>query len=127
MNQNISQSLALAGIGMTLVFLALLIIAAIIMALSRVFRTRQPSAVEPNPASEDDAALEPEPTAVSFSDETAAIATAIALQRRRPSTSSFSRKVDYSESEVIGEVVNVVGISANASTWANAGRLQTTK
>ncbi len=127
MNQDFIASLELAGLGMGAVIVALLIIALIIMLLGRVGRSsNKTSRVEPKPASEEDVALELAPSPANQSDEAAAIAIAIVLQRRR-STGGFKRRIDYSDTEVIGEVVNVVGIDAGTGAWASASRLQSAR
>ncbi|MCE5258848.1 MAG: OadG family protein [Chloroflexi bacterium] len=124
MNQDFIASLELAGLGMGAVIVALLIIALIIMALGHVGRSsNKTSQIEPEPAPEKDVALELTPSTANQSDEAAAIAIALVLQRQR-SASGLKRHIDYSDSEVIGEVVNVVGIDTGTGAWASAGRLQ---
>lgn len=128
MNENLLQSLQLTVMGMGLVILSLLIIAAFIMLLGRIFRKR----TEPESEGQDDA-LEagPEPLAlaaeVSLSDEAAAIAVAVIMQRRQKRTGGFKRRVDYADLELIGEVVNVVSVDPETGAWANAGRLNSTR
>ncbi|MHB9033666.1 MAG: OadG family protein [Anaerolineae bacterium] len=130
MSPNVIQALELTGMGMALVILTLLIVAAIIMILGRVCGTSGTCEIEPEPATEDTMdILEPAPPIEHQNDEAAAIALAIALQRRQRPLGGLRRKVDYSDTdtEIIGEVVNVVNINSGSGSWANASRLQSTK
>jgi sodium pump decarboxylase gamma subunit len=134
MAENFQLSLQVTVLGMGLVILTLLIVAAIIMVLGRIFKPK------PEPDSEEkksDSLIE-EPEAASptsspavaspnYSDEAAAIALAIILQRGRRNAPRVMPKVAYEETEVIGEIVNVVSIEPGTGIWAGTNRLQPTR
>jgi Na+-transporting methylmalonyl-CoA/oxaloacetate decarboxylase gamma subunit len=134
MAENFQLSLQVTVLGMGLVILTLLIIAAIIMLLGRIFRakpqtgcevktgdseTEEPDTVTPN--------LISAPQTSSQSDEATAIALAIALQRTHRKAPSMRANVTYEETEVVGEVVNVVSIEPGASVWSGTSRLLASK
>lgn len=131
MAENFRLSLQVTALGMALVILTLLIIAAIIMLLGRIFRSK-PETVETSatPADEPETASAVPtlaPATTSLNDEAAAIALAITLQRGRRKSPSMMPRAVYEETEVIGEVVNVVSIEPGAGVWAGTGRLQPSK
>lgn len=131
MAENFRLSLQVTALGMGLVILTLLIIAAIIMLLGRIFRPKpEPEETTTTPVDELKA-VSLAPTlalaTTSLNDEAAAIAVAISLQRARRKAPSLKARVAYEETEVIGEVVNVVSIEPGAGVWAGAGRLQSSK
>ena len=134
MAENFRLSLQVTALGMGLVILTLLIVAAIIMLLGRIFRPKPEEESEGKKS--DTLTEEPEvvtttlaATSISgrLNDEVAAIALAIALQRARRKAPSMRARVAYEETEVIGEVVNVVSIEPGAGVWAGTSRLQPSK
>jgi len=131
MAENFRLSLQVTVLGMGLVILTLLIIAAIIMLLGRIFRPKpEKEETSAAPAEElETASVVPTlaPASTSLNDEAAAITLAIALQRGRRKAPSMMPRAVYEETEVIGEVVNVVSIEPGAGVWAGAGRLQSSK
>ena len=131
MAENFRLSLQVTVLGMGLVILTLLVIAAIIMLLGRIFRPKpETEETSASPADEQETvSLVPAlaSATTSLSDEAAAIALAIALQRGRRKAPRMVTKVAYEETEVIGEVVSIVSIEPGAGVWAGAGRLQSSK
>jgi Na+-transporting methylmalonyl-CoA/oxaloacetate decarboxylase gamma subunit len=131
MAENFRLSLQVAVLGMGLVILTLLIIAAIIMLLGRIFRPK-PEIVgtSARPADGQDVTCDTPtlaPATTNLNDEATAIALAITLQRGRRKAPRMLPKVAYTDTEVIGEVVNVVSIEPGAGVWAGVGRLQSSK
>ncbi|MHB1355492.1 MAG: OadG family protein [Anaerolineae bacterium] len=131
MAENFRLSLQLSVLGMGLVILTLLIIAAIIMLLGRIFRQKpEPVETNANPVDEPEATSLVSvltPATISLNDEAAAIALAISLQRARRKAPGMKPRVVREETEAIGEVVNVVSIEPGTGVWAGAGRLQSSK
>jgi Na+-transporting methylmalonyl-CoA/oxaloacetate decarboxylase gamma subunit len=129
---NFGLSLQVTALGMGLVILTMVIVAAIIMLLDRIFRPKPESEEKKSDSLTDELIVEsliPESTPVtaSLNDEAAAIALAIALHRGRRRSPSLMPKAVYEEPEVTGEVVSVVSIAPGASIWAGTGRLQPQK
>lgn len=131
MAENFRLSLQVTVLGMALVILTLLIIAAIIMLLGRIFRpkpeTEETSTTQANEPETASAVPTLAPAATSLNDEAAAIALAITLQCARRKSPSMMPRAAYEETEVIGEVVSIVSIEPGAGVWAGAGRLQSSK
>jgi sodium pump decarboxylase gamma subunit len=134
MAENFQLSLQVTVLGMGLVILTLLIVAAIIMLLGRIFKSKPQSECEEKKSDSLTEEAETEapdlvaaPLASSLNDEATAIALAIALQRRTRRTPRVMPRVAYEEAEVIGEIVNVVSIEPGTGIWAGTNRLQPTR
>ena len=130
MAENFRASLQVTVMGMALVILTLLIIAAIIMLLGRIFKPKPETEEARNtPADKPEAVptvLSLATATTSLTDEAAAIALAITLQRACRKSPSMMPRVAFDE-KVTGEVVNVVNIEPGAGIWAGTSRLQPTK
>ena len=131
MAESFRASLQVTALGMGLVILTLMIVAAIIMLLGRIFKPKpETEGVEETPADDTEiASVETalSPAAVSLNDEAAAIALAITMQRARKQPVFIRPKVVYEETEVVGEVVKVINIQPGAGVWAGTNRLQPSK
>ena len=104
--------------GMGLVFLTLIVIMAIIWLLDRVFK---PAVEQVTPGAPVVAVAAPSATAQepteNLSDEVAAVAVAIALQKQRNSARP-------DDTDVVAEVVTVTTIDAGPGIWRGYGRLK---
>ena len=123
MDQDFIASLELTGVGMLAVIVALLLIALVIMLLSKL---KSEQTEEGSKATDKTEQPKAEPSVGIQADEAAAIALAIALQRQRQK-GGLGRKIEYTDTEVIGEVINIVDIDTGSGAWAVAGRLQSTR
>lgn len=139
-----NQGLTITGVGMGLVFLTLIIIAALIWLLSKVFPGQVQVESEEEAAEEEDLAGEATRTApvATVSDDganvAAAVAVALALQARqaRPALATaaaggvtqmvaalpWQGLTHVDDEEITGEVIQVAGMTGSAN-WKARGRL----
>jgi Na+-transporting methylmalonyl-CoA/oxaloacetate decarboxylase gamma subunit len=131
MAESFRASLQVTALGMGLVILTLMIVAAIIMLLGRIFKPKPvEEEAEETPADEAEiASIEAasSPAAISLNDEAAAVALAITLQRAHRQPISIRPRAVFEETEITGEVVNIVNIQPGAGVWAGTNRLQPSK
>lgn len=130
MGSSLSLALQVTALGMVLVFLTLIIIAAVIKLLDRLFRPK-PEAPdegdeEGDPAEEAEAAMAKAeldaPEAAATGNEAqvaAAVGLAIALQRAK------GRRAPAFDEDIVGEVVTVVAVEPGQGVWRGSSRLST--
>ena len=117
--ENLRAGLLVTALGMALVFLALIIVMVAILVLDRAFR---PGAEDEQRGRAPLAASATSPltagaTGGDPSDEAAAIAVAIALQRRRDAGAPC-------HDDIVGEVVTVTTIDSGHGIWRGYGRMR---
>ena len=124
--QTFALGLEVTGWGMGVVFLTLLLVAAVTWGLDRAFRPRStPEAAGPAPAK----APAEAPSAVQeigsdLSDQVAALAVALALQRRAAAPRARPRVDVVDGPDLVGEVVTVNFIDPGPGIWKSRGRLK---
>jgi sodium pump decarboxylase gamma subunit len=126
------QGLQVTLWGMGLVFLTLIIVALVIWLLDKLFRPRPDSDAGGADGPETGMPAQVGPAlvkAADISDQVAAIAAAIAIERgkakpvRRPGPRQPFLAVG-GEENVVGEVVTVAQVDAGSGMWKNAARLK---
>lgn len=117
---NFALGLRVTGLGMGLVFATLIVIMLAIYLLERIFRGEPAEGgAEPGAAPVLDAARVTEASTSVAADEAAAIAVAVALERKHEEQAEV-----YDDEDVVGEVVMVTSIDPGTGAWRGYGRLK---
>jgi len=117
--ENFALGLKVTGLGMGLVFLALLLIMLVIWLLGRLFPAQPDQEVSKEGAVvAGDVAGTIGESPVAAADEAAAVAVALALQRQQGESDGVL------DEEVVGEVVMVTSIDPGSGAWRSYGRLR---
>jgi len=119
--------------GMGLVFGTLIIVALVIWALDKVFRSKPEAEEEAEAPVALEAEAAPPPSGPSRSNEAAAIALALALewQRAKPRATTTATAAQpflapLGDEDVVGEVVMVATFDAGPGLWKGHGRMTST-
>ena len=128
--ENFQMGLYVTVWGMALVFLTLLIVMVVIWALDRVFKAKAEESgqgalsVLPMATAVFGAPPKVGEVKMDLSDEAAAVAVAIELQKRQGAGATRGEGDCAQEREIFGETVSVVAIDAGPGTWKSYGRLK---